>query len=177
MAGAWLPVVDNLERAIAHAGDQSDAVVEGVRSILGQAIQVLEQLGYPRDAQSGVPFDPQRHEVVGVVEQGTAHPGRLSRCCARATGKARANCGRRPWWSADARSDIGWPATTTKSSGCRKTRPPSRFSGHSARWPANITRGCQQGSAAGDRWGGVVGAARAMGSEIGKRSATRRRLP
>ena len=26
----WLPVVDNLERAIAHTGDQSDAVVEGV---------------------------------------------------------------------------------------------------------------------------------------------------
>src|SRR5260370_17979335 len=34
VAGAWLPIVDNLERAISHAGDQSDAVVEGVRSIL-----------------------------------------------------------------------------------------------------------------------------------------------
>jgi molecular chaperone GrpE len=75
VAGAWLPVVDNLERAIAHAGDQSDAVVEGVRSILGQALQVLEQLGYPRDAESGVPFDPERHEVVGVVEQGDSAPG------------------------------------------------------------------------------------------------------
>ncbi|ORJ61809.1 nucleotide exchange factor GrpE [Mycobacterium simiae] len=75
VAGAWLPVVDNLERAIAHTGDQSDAVVEGVRSILGQALQVLEQLGYPRDAESGVPFDPQRHEVVGVVEQADSAPG------------------------------------------------------------------------------------------------------
>ena len=75
VAGAWLPVVDNLERAIAHAGDQSDAVVEGVRSILGQALQVLEQLGYPRDGESGVPFDPERHEVVGVVEQGDSAPG------------------------------------------------------------------------------------------------------
>jgi molecular chaperone GrpE len=75
VAGAWLPVVDNLERAIAHTGDQSDAVVEGVRSILGQALQVLEQLGYPRDAQAGVPFDPQRHEVVGVVEHGDSAPG------------------------------------------------------------------------------------------------------
>ena len=75
VAGAWLPVVDNLERAIAHTGDQSDAVVEGVRSILGQALQVLEQLGYPRDAESGVPFDPQRHEVVGVVEHGDSAPG------------------------------------------------------------------------------------------------------
>jgi molecular chaperone GrpE len=75
VAGAWLPVVDNLERAIAHTGDQSDAVVEGVRSILGQALQVLEQLGYPRDAQAGVPFDPQRHEVVSVVEHGDSAPG------------------------------------------------------------------------------------------------------
>ncbi|MEZ0357322.1 nucleotide exchange factor GrpE [Mycobacterium sp. SA01] len=75
VAGAWLPVVDNLERAIAHTGDHSDAVVEGVRSILGQALQVLEQLGYPRDTESGVPFDPQRHEVVGVVEHGESAPG------------------------------------------------------------------------------------------------------
>lgn len=75
VAAAWLPIVDNLERAIAHAGDQSDAVIDGVRSILGQALQVLEQLGYPRDAESGVPFDPQRHEVVGVVEHGDSAPG------------------------------------------------------------------------------------------------------
>jgi molecular chaperone GrpE len=75
VAGAWLPIVDNLERAINHADDQSDAVVEGVRSILDQALQVLEQLGYPRDAQSGVPFDPERHEVVGVVDQPDSAPG------------------------------------------------------------------------------------------------------
>src|SRR5580765_968212 len=53
VAAAWLPIVYNLERAIASTGDQSDAVVEGVRSILGQALQVLERLGYPRDAQAG----------------------------------------------------------------------------------------------------------------------------
>jgi molecular chaperone GrpE len=75
VAGAWLPIVDNLERAIAHSGDQSDAVVDGVRSVLGEALQVLEQLGYPRDAESGVPFDAQRHEVVGVVEHGDSAPG------------------------------------------------------------------------------------------------------
>jgi len=75
VAGAWLPIVDNLERAIAHTGDQSDAIVEGVRSILGEGLQVLERLGYPRDAESGVPFDPQRHEVVGVVEHADMAPG------------------------------------------------------------------------------------------------------
>ena len=75
MARAWLPIVDNLERAVSQTGDQSDALVEGVRSILSQAIQLLEQLGYPRDAESGVPFDPQRHEVVSVVDQGDSAPG------------------------------------------------------------------------------------------------------
>jgi len=74
VAGAWLPIVDNLERAISHAGDQSDAVLAGLRSILEQALQVLEQLGYPRDGDAGVPFDPERHEVVGVVEHDSA-PG------------------------------------------------------------------------------------------------------
>jgi molecular chaperone GrpE len=75
VASAWLPIVDNLERAISHAGDQSDAVVEGVRTILGQAQQLLEQLGYRRDAEAGVPFDPVRHEVVGVVDQPDSAPG------------------------------------------------------------------------------------------------------
>ncbi|CAM3290646.1 nucleotide exchange factor GrpE [Mycobacterium intermedium] len=75
VAGAWLPIVDNLERAIAYAGDQSDAVVEGLRSVLEQALQVLEQLGYPRDVEAGVPFDPERHEVVGVIDQPDRKPG------------------------------------------------------------------------------------------------------
>jgi molecular chaperone GrpE len=75
VAAAWLPIVDNLERAIAHAGDQSDAVIEGVRSILEQALQVLEQLGYSRDEETGVPFDPERHEVVGVVDHPDSAPG------------------------------------------------------------------------------------------------------
>jgi molecular chaperone GrpE len=75
VAQAWLPVVDDLERAIGHAGDQSGAIVEGVRSILEQALRVLDQLGYPRDAETDVPFDPERHEVVGVVDRGDAPPG------------------------------------------------------------------------------------------------------
>lgn len=75
VAGAWLPIVDNLERAISHAGDRSDAVLEGVRSVLEHALQVLEQLGFPRDAEAGVPFDPERHEVVSVVDQPDSTPG------------------------------------------------------------------------------------------------------
>jgi molecular chaperone GrpE len=75
VAGAWLPIVDNLERAIGHAAEQSDAVVEGVRNILEEAVQVLEHLGYPRDTEAGVPFDPERHEVVGMVDHPDSEPG------------------------------------------------------------------------------------------------------
>lgn len=75
VAAAWLPVVDDLERAISHAGEHSGAVVEGVRSILDQALQVLEQLGYPRDIEAGIPFDPERHEVVGMTDATDTPPG------------------------------------------------------------------------------------------------------
>lgn len=75
VASAWLPVVDNLERAISHAGEHSGAVVEGVRSILDQALKVLEQLGYPRDIETRVPFDAQRHEVVGMTDATDVPPG------------------------------------------------------------------------------------------------------
>src|ERR1700741_4317918 len=51
-AGGWGPVVDDLERALAHDGGQSNAVIEGVRTILDQAVKVLDQLGYARDDQT-----------------------------------------------------------------------------------------------------------------------------
>ena len=58
-----------------HAGGEADAVIDGVRAILGQALQVLDHLGYPRDAETGVPFDPGRHEVVNVTDNGGSAPG------------------------------------------------------------------------------------------------------
>jgi molecular chaperone GrpE len=75
VASAWLPIVDNLERAIGHAGDESSAVLDGVRNIIFDAVQVLERFGYRRNTESGVPFDPERHEVVGVVDQPDSVPG------------------------------------------------------------------------------------------------------
>lgn len=68
MLRAWLPVVDNLERALAHAGEDANPVVGGVRAVRDQAVDLLAQLGYPRQDETGVPFDPHRHEVVEVVD-------------------------------------------------------------------------------------------------------------
>lgn len=74
-AAAFLPVLDNLELALTHAGADPNAIVEGVRAVRDQAVNVLELLGYPRHAESGVAFDPARHEVVGVVQDPDASPG------------------------------------------------------------------------------------------------------
>ncbi|MGA6160950.1 nucleotide exchange factor GrpE [Stenotrophomonas sp. NPDC087984] len=74
-AAALLPVIDNLELALSHAEADPGSIVEGVKAIRDQAVNTLAQLGYERRAETGVPFDPARHEVVGVVEDPEAEPG------------------------------------------------------------------------------------------------------
>jgi molecular chaperone GrpE len=72
---AWLPVVDNLELAIEHAGDRDDPLVHGVRAVRDQAVALLQSLGFPRHDEAGVPFDPLRHDVAGVVDEPAVEPG------------------------------------------------------------------------------------------------------
>jgi molecular chaperone GrpE len=78
VAAEWLPVLDNLERALEHAGGGADPVLDGVRAVRDQAVAVLARLGYPRHAETGVPFDPYRHEAVGVVEDAGTAPGQVA---------------------------------------------------------------------------------------------------
>lgn len=76
VASAFLPVVDNLELALAHAGDgDPGAIVSGVRAVRDQAVEVLRSLGYPRHEETGVPFHPEQHEVVSVVDTPDAPAG------------------------------------------------------------------------------------------------------
>ena len=83
VASAFLPVLDNLERALEHAGSDAaydqDALVRGLRSVREQALGVLAALGYPRQDEAGVPFDPARHEAVSVEEETEAAPGTVVR--------------------------------------------------------------------------------------------------
>ncbi|MER7541119.1 nucleotide exchange factor GrpE, partial [Streptomyces sp. NPDC097704] len=53
--------------ALAHAGSDPQAVVEGVKAIRDQAVQVLSRFGFERHDEVGVPFSPELHEVVSVV--------------------------------------------------------------------------------------------------------------
>jgi molecular chaperone GrpE len=74
-AAAWLPVLDNLELALAHADADPRSIVAGVQAVRDQAVGVLDRLGYPRHDEVGVPFDPARHDVLSVVEEPEVPPG------------------------------------------------------------------------------------------------------
>lgn len=67
-AGEWLPIVDNLERALQHAEGVEGPLIEGLRAVLDQALAVLARLGFPRFDDVGRPFDPVRDEAVSTVE-------------------------------------------------------------------------------------------------------------
>ncbi|NYG07959.1 molecular chaperone GrpE [Phycicoccus badiiscoriae] len=79
VAARWLPVLDNLERALEHASSNPDQIVEGVRAVHQQGVAILADLGYPRrDDETGKPFDPARHEAVGTVAAADLVPGTVA---------------------------------------------------------------------------------------------------
>lgn len=61
-----LPVLDNLERALASARDGSDAqgVAQGVDMVHQELKKVLERHGLEAIESLGQPFDPERHEAM-----------------------------------------------------------------------------------------------------------------
>ena len=63
-----LPVVDNLERALAHA-PEDDPLGEGVRMVLQQLFDVFAKEGAERLDALGEPFDPNEHQAVGRAER------------------------------------------------------------------------------------------------------------
>lgn len=78
-AAKWLPVVDNLERALDHASSSDhDQLVEGIRAVQQQALAVLTDLGYPRRDDAGTAFDPAVHEAVGTVADEELVPGTVA---------------------------------------------------------------------------------------------------
>ena len=72
VAAQFLPVLDNLDRALAHAGGDPGTIVEGVRAVREEALAALTRLGFPRYEEVGVPFDPNRHEAISVEETDAA---------------------------------------------------------------------------------------------------------
>ena len=66
-AAVFLPVLDNLELALRHAGADPAAIVAGVQAVHAQALDVLGGLGYLRIDPVGERFDPARHEAARLV--------------------------------------------------------------------------------------------------------------
>ena len=77
-AAGWLPVVDNLERALEHASSDPDQIIEGVRAVYQQALSVLADLGFPRRDDTGKVFDPALHEAVGTIANKELIPGTVA---------------------------------------------------------------------------------------------------
>ena len=69
-----LPAIDDLERAIAHAGTASEGdevakqLADGVSAVHAKVISVLEKQGVSVIDPAGEPFDPNDHQAVGRVE-------------------------------------------------------------------------------------------------------------
>ena len=77
VAVQWLPVVDNLERALEFSAEDPAAIVEGIQAVRDQALGVLAGLDYPRRDDTGAPFDPARHEAVAVRVQAGVPAGTI----------------------------------------------------------------------------------------------------
>jgi molecular chaperone GrpE len=75
VAAAFLPMLDDLERALAHAEADPGAIVAGVQAVRDQVVRLLGALGYPRQDETGVPFDTAKHEAVAAVEAPDVPPG------------------------------------------------------------------------------------------------------
>jgi molecular chaperone GrpE len=65
-----LPVVDNLERAIEHAGagNENNPIIEGVNLVLRQLMTAFERLDVTQVEAQGQPFDPNLHEAISQQE-------------------------------------------------------------------------------------------------------------
>ena len=88
VAGDWLPVLDNLDLALAHADADPAVIIDGVRAVRDQAAGVLASGWDSRAAKtSGLSFDPARHEAIGSRQGPTLRPGPSSRSCGPAYGE------------------------------------------------------------------------------------------
>ena len=70
-----LPVVDNLERALASASESDAAIAEGVRLVHADLVGVLERNGIESDEPTGEKFDPTEHEAVSMRNEEGSEPG------------------------------------------------------------------------------------------------------
>jgi molecular chaperone GrpE len=72
---ALLDVMDDFDRALEHADQSPDAVVEGLRAAHKRLADALKAQGVTPIESVGQQFDPMRHEAVGAIEAGASRAG------------------------------------------------------------------------------------------------------
>jgi molecular chaperone GrpE len=77
-AAAFLPVLDNLERAEGAAAEAPAALREGIAMVLRQGREALGKLGLVAIPAAGEPFDPALHDAVGEVATDRVPPGHVA---------------------------------------------------------------------------------------------------
>jgi molecular chaperone GrpE len=76
LAQDLLPVLDNLERAVAAArqSNESGPLVQGVSMVLAQFQELLKRHNITRIEAEGLPFDPNLHMAVAQRPADATHP-------------------------------------------------------------------------------------------------------
>lgn len=117
VARLWLPIVDNLERALDHAEADPSSIVVGIQAVREQAMSVLDQLGFARRDDLGARFDPAQHEAIATRADPSAAEGSVVEVVQPGYGEGDSLL--RPALVIVARSDL-WPTrTSTRSWACQ----------------------------------------------------------
>ncbi len=72
-----LPVLDNLDRALASESAEDDALRHGVLLIQNQLTEILKREGLAPVRTEGESFDPNLHEAMEMVDDGRTEQGRI----------------------------------------------------------------------------------------------------
>lgn len=74
---ALLPIIDNVERALAVENASAEDMRKGVEMINTQALQVFEKLGVTSFGAVGESFDPNIHHCVGTADAEDVESGAI----------------------------------------------------------------------------------------------------
>jgi molecular chaperone GrpE len=75
---ALLPIIDNVERALAAENASADDMRKGVEMINTQAVQALDKLGVAAFGEIGDAFDPNIHHCVGTIDADGVESGAIA---------------------------------------------------------------------------------------------------
>jgi len=73
----WLPVVDNLERALSSEGAEKNPIFQGIEAIHQQILDILKKFGVEQIIPVDELFNPEWHEAVATVNMPDEKEGEI----------------------------------------------------------------------------------------------------